>query len=123
MRPTKAELMELALLLEGGAETPETLAEDFLALREQQIANRGVGLYCAIVCGDQIVGPWTTALQASKVGKVIHYASPLGWKQHLESVDSLPKPKKDWQEIALDAAAFKKGWSGKASTRKNYVGE
>lgn len=101
MKPRKAELAELAALLEAGAETPEQLAELFVKRLDELRGARSHHYAAAIVAGiPMAVGPYSTRNQAQKalekfpVDKAwyVHGWTPEGWTTHLAEVDAPPPP-------------------------------
>lgn len=67
MNLTKAQISELALLLEGGADTPEELAKDFAGALDRMRGERMYWFAVFMVAGcPGVVGPFSTRLQATK---------------------------------------------------------
>jgi hypothetical protein len=103
MRPRKKELEALSALLEGGAETPEQLAELFIKEWERLLAERSHVYACMIVGGFPLsVGPFSTKNQAQKAIEklgadkawIVTGWTPEGWERHLSEVDAKPEPHK-----------------------------
>jgi hypothetical protein len=133
LKPLKADVTEMAELLEAGAETASALAEAVIELRTRQMSRRYY--YSAEIRAlnvTQVVGPYTTVGQAEKAvreaahalsgrGRVVFQYTPEGWAQHMRDVDEPRLPGKGWDDVALDAQAFKNGWKGAGSRREDHL--
>lgn len=101
MRPRKKELEALSALLEGGADTPEQLAEAFIKEWERLLAQRSHIYACMIVGGFPLAhGPYSTKNQAQKAIEklgadkawIVTGWTADGWLNHLAEVDREPAP-------------------------------
>lgn len=134
MRLTKHEKTVLSELLEAGAETPEVLAENFVAKLDELRAERyyHAGLVIDSPRSATAIGPFTTPGPARKAAvkyrdavggeyAVVTYFTPEGVEAHYAKVDEKPPTKGDYKTVAEDARAFKNGWDGKQKTRSSFL--
>lgn len=131
MRLLKREKDALAALLERGAESPHDLAEDIVAELDRARGERDFHYAVVYTAGPAMVlGPFSTVVQASKaVHKypaaekffLTHGNTAEGLERVIREVDEPAAPKGDYDDIAADAALFRKGWKGNRKDRGQYV--
>lgn len=129
MKLRKAELTALAELLEEGAETPETMAQDFVdrlmdlwAERQWHFAVYTIGGYFAVS------GPYITERKAQDAltkaavtdkAWVLSGATAEGWARRLEELDTPPERRK--LTAKQEEQATKGFWSKAHAIREGEV--
>lgn len=79
---------------------------------------------------NAIAGPFSTRHQAEQMVEktpaekawIVPGRTGEGWAQHLIEVDEQAKSKGDFAQVQADVLAFRRGWNGKSSTRRQYEG-
>ena len=117
MKTLKAELATLSALLEGGADTPEELAEAFVKELDRLRGERAFYYACYVSAGiPGAVGPFSTKGQAERAITKAGIAEKVwivgghteeGFAFHLANVDKKPEPRK---LSAKEQAAQDKGF-------------